>query len=405
MSLDDKVFNVTNLAVVYSNYVMTNRMLYYKNSSDLTYNKCDEILKDSPGPPPMYDMNTRYLIAGILFIFPCLTLFGSGMVIVAVYTHKRLQTITNAFVVSLAFADLMVAILVMPFGIYQQYNNKTWNLGRQWCLVTTSFDVMFTTTSIFNLSCLAVDRYLAICRPFVHETLTRRKVAFMIFVCWFVPVFISFVPIMNSWNLVGIEDFIECTFPADDTTHCIFFVNKAFAIVCSMIAFYIPAVFIIICYIYIYRAARRQAYHICNLELAAHKEHRRGKLKHETKAAKTVGIIIGCFFVCWFPFFGLNVIDPFIGYRIPYLPWTVALWLGYINSMLNPFLYYNFNKHFKMAFRRLLTGKFCRGVNEFEDDIVPSIPSHVYTDVSHADNNGRANSIKNGNGNLKHRNS
>lgn len=349
------------------------------NETNRTGIDCEEVLKGTSGPPPMYDQTTRYIISGILFVFPCLTMLGNLMVIIAVFTHKRLQTVTNTFVVSLAVADIMVAILVMPFGIYQQFNNKTWRLGRTLCLITTSFDVMFTTTSIFNLSCLAVDRYLAICRPFIHERLTRPKVILMLSFSWIVPVFISFVPIMNSWNLLGIEDYIECAFPPSDANHCAFVVNKVFATVCSLIAFYIPTVFIVICNVYIFRAARKQAQQIRSLELSAHKHHRKGKLKHETKAAKTVGIIMGCFFICWFPFFIFNIIDPFIGYKISYNYWTVALWLGYINSMLNPFLYYNFNRHYKMAFRRLLTCKVCRGVSEFQDDFVPS---NVYTDLS-----------------------
>jgi len=381
--------NVGNFTVMYSTY---NPASVNYNFSSAPTDNCAEILGPTSGPPPMYSMTVRYVISAILFLFPCLTVLGNGMVIVAVLTHKRLQTVTNAFVVSLAIADIMVAILVMPFGIYQQFNNKNWQLGRLWCLITTSFDVMFTTTSIFNLSCLAIDRYLAICRPFIHERLTRPKVIVMLSFCWIVPIFISFVPIMLKWNHIGIEDFVNCAFPPDDPSHCAFVVNKEFAFICSCIAFYIPCIFIVICNVHIFRAARKQAQQIRSLELSAHKHHRKGKLKHETKAAKTVGIIMGCFFICWLPFFLINIIDPFIGYKIHYIIWTIALWLGYINSMLNPFLYYNFNRHYKMAFRRLLACKVCRGISEFQDDVVPST---LYTDLSHS-NSANSHSCLNG---------
>ncbi|KAH3787740.1 5-hydroxytryptamine receptor 4-like [Dreissena polymorpha] len=355
--------------------------------------RCMELLNSSSGPPPMYEPIERYIISAVLFLFPCLTMLGNVMVIVAVLTHKRLQTVTNAFVVSLAIADIMVAILVMPFGIYQQFNNKNWQLGRTWCLITTSFDVMFTTTSIFNLSCLAIDRYLAICRPFTHELLTRRKVILMLSFCWSVPILISFVPILLQWNHIGIEEYVNCAFPPEDTSHCAFVVNKGFALICSSIAFYIPTVFIVICNVHIFRIARMQAKQIRMLELSAHKHHRKGRLKHETKAAKTVGIIMGCFFICWFPFFIMNIIDPFIGYKIPYNVWAVALWLGYINSMLNPFLYYNFNRHYKMALRRLLSCKVCLGISEYQDDVVPST---LYTDMSHSASANSHSNLHNG---------
>ncbi|XP_051161135.1 C-X-C chemokine receptor type 2-like [Leptopilina boulardi] len=54
----------------------------------------------------------------ILVVVPCLTLFGNVLVILAVMREKALQTVTNYFIVSLALADLLVAVLVMPFAVY-----------------------------------------------------------------------------------------------------------------------------------------------------------------------------------------------------------------------------------------------------------------------------------------------
>lgn len=53
-----------------------------------------------------------------LLLLPVLTVFGNILVILSVYREKSLQTATNYFIVSLAFADLLVAITVMPFAVY-----------------------------------------------------------------------------------------------------------------------------------------------------------------------------------------------------------------------------------------------------------------------------------------------
>lgn len=69
------------------------------------------------------DVHGYNLWALSLLVFPVLTLFGNVLVILSVARERSLKTATNYFIVSLAVADLLVAVVVMPFGVYYLVSN------------------------------------------------------------------------------------------------------------------------------------------------------------------------------------------------------------------------------------------------------------------------------------------
>lgn len=98
-------------------------------------------------------------------------------------------------------------------------------------------------------------------------------------------------------------------------------------------------------------------------EQEAEKEKKRIARKKERRATLILGLIMGSFIACWFPFFFLYSISPIcpICENSPDSPCCVqawgfsfAFWLGYSNSALNPVIYTIFNKDFRRAFKRIL---------------------------------------------------
>ncbi|KAK6166425.1 hypothetical protein SNE40_023119 [Patella caerulea] len=83
------------------------------------------------------------------------------------------------------------------------------------------------------------------------------------------------------------------------------------------------------------------------------------EMRRERKAARVLGIITGAFIVCWLPFFIIAVVAPFCAESCTFPPpvFSVFLWLGYFNSLLNPIIYTIFNPNFRVAFRKILFGK------------------------------------------------
>ncbi|KAG8291774.1 G-protein coupled receptor activity protein [Homalodisca vitripennis] len=83
------------------------------------------------------------------------------------------------------------------------------------------------------------------------------------------------------------------------------------------------------------------------------------RFRMETKAAKTLGIIVGGFIFCWLPFFTMYLFRAFCSECINDVAFSIMFWLGYCNSAINPCIYALFSKDFRFAFKRIICRCFC----------------------------------------------
>ena len=348
-------------------------------------------------------------LLAFLFLFSFATVFGNSLVIMAVTRERYLHTATNYFVTSLAVADCLVGLVVMPFSALYEVLNNTWFFGIDWCDVWRSLDVLFSTASILNLCVISLDRYWAITDPFSYPMkMTRRKSAALIAGVWICSGAISF-PAILWWRAVrsSIMPPFECPF----TEHL------GYLVFSSTISFYLPLLVMVFTYCRIYRAAMIQTRALnlgtkqvlmasgeMQLTLRIHRggttrerphtvQHQNadhhhtanstpeepddeplsalqnnglgGRNRHihknfslsrklakfakEKKAAKTLGIVMGVFIVCWLPFFVVNLLSGFCSECITQkeIVFPVVTWLGWINSSMNPVIYACWSRDFR----------------------------------------------------------
>lgn len=67
--------------------------------------------------------NWPALVFGIVLIV--VIIGGNLMVCLSVFTEKALKTTTNYFIVSLAVADLMLAVLVLPLFVFSEVGSAS----------------------------------------------------------------------------------------------------------------------------------------------------------------------------------------------------------------------------------------------------------------------------------------
>ena len=185
----------------------------------------------------------------VLPVLIVLGLIGNLLVSISVFKITKLRTVANYYIVSLAVSDTLVCGVIMPLALYQEINGGKWELGGWICDVWVSMDVLMSTASIWNLCLISTDRFLAITRPIWYaKKRTSLSALIAIAAAWALSIVLS-VPALI---FVGGYD------PAI-STECVLIITPIFAIISSLISFYIPCVIVLIVYYHILKAARKHS--------------------------------------------------------------------------------------------------------------------------------------------------
>ncbi|XP_065283907.1 probable G-protein coupled receptor No18 [Dermacentor albipictus] len=177
------------------------------------------------------------------------TVFGNVLVVLAIFTYRPLRSVQNMFIVSLAVADIAVALLVMPFNVAYSIMGR-WVFGLHMCELWLTCDVLCCTASILNLCAIALDRYWAIHDPINYaQKRTLRRVLLSIVLVWAISGLIS-VPPLIGWN-----DWPE---QFDETSPCQLTEERGYVLYSASGSFFAPLLIMTIVYFKIYLATRRR---------------------------------------------------------------------------------------------------------------------------------------------------
>ncbi|NWR81026.1 ADA2A protein, partial [Centropus unirufus] len=292
------------------------------------------------------------------------TVVGNVLVVAAVSTSRALQAPQNLFLVSLASADILVAVLVLPFSLANEVMGY-WYFGGLWCSLYLALDVLLCTASIGHLCAISLDRYWAVTRA-ARLNLRRspQRVKGMIGAVWAAAAVVALPPLL--WAQPGGQ---ECQLSQETW----------YVLASCAASFFAPCLVMVAVYCRIYQlTARRTAALLATpaphpgtkkgtgLGVAS----RRRRSQHqsvslcrqrlvrarERRFTVVLAVVMGAFVLCWFPFFFTYSLGAICGEgcHISKPLFSFFFWIGYCNSSLNPLIYTLFNRDFRAAFRRLL---------------------------------------------------
>lgn len=283
--------------------------------------------------------------------------------------RMNIRNETTLFMTNLAFSDL-VFVFTLPFKVY--YNvNRNWPFGDGLCKVSGTAFITNIYGSMLFLTCISVDRFLAIVYPFRSRSIrTRRNAALMCAAVWLTIVgggiSVTFFSTINSkhsattcfegfskntWKtyLSKITIFIEvnrrtlCSYKCTPVRLNIFFV---FLLFLQIVGFLLPLLANLVCSSMVLRTLRRPVTvaHGCD---------------SKKRVLRMIVVHLGIFIICFVPYNSILFVYALVRTqalanctveRFARTLYPITLCLASLNCCLDPVVYYFTSESFQKSF-------------------------------------------------------
>ncbi|KAI8764608.1 beta-2 adrenergic receptor [Biomphalaria glabrata] len=151
----------------------------------------------------------------------------------------------HVLIVSLSVADAITGFTNMPLGTYVIGNSGRCALGKELCFFWIWLDKVLCTVCIYHVALMALDRYIAICRPLVYRLMSKKTTLTLIALSWLFPTIISTILISGAWHHSDIDWLLNC---AELAGICTPIYNRTDLIAMSILEFFLPFLVILVLY-------------------------------------------------------------------------------------------------------------------------------------------------------------
>ena len=372
------------------------------------------VTEEYPGVPQPQEDQTTWLIPPFVFLI-FVTCSCNVLVMILIAVSKPLRSTTNVYIFSLAAADFLVGSIVMG-GMLIFSLHGHWPLGGVLCTAWIVSDFSCCTVSMLHLCIIAHDRYRAIIDPLSTHTKHVKKSDLMIKIClsWIVgiAVWLPAIIYFRMYTNGNIE--YDCFFVPDRVYILCQAIFVYYGPIIAMVCFYIKLVYELVRWnpqnILGHSDSKKSSIRsaLTSASFFRHSSYEMSRHNHQTiannavtpevisvriisedskelqykngqslkskqpdsssgdpnkkllrkqhtthmRAVRTLGAIIITFLLCWLPFCLAWPIDAYCE-CIPVHIYEATYWAAYLNSAINPMLYFLCNKDFRAAFVKL----------------------------------------------------
>ncbi|XP_063447753.1 adenosine receptor A2b-like [Mytilus trossulus] len=273
----------------------------------------------------------------VLIMFFIVT--GNVLVLCAFKRFHHLQTSTGRFIANLAIADLCLGI-TLPFQISFFFYPEL-NFIIESCLLRFELIIFTSTSSLLSLFFTVVDRYIAVLYPLRYHVIMSEKVAnILICIVWIYAATLAIIP------LLGYNTFKSGMFCAYELV-----MATSYRLLVALHFIVLPVImFLIYCRVFFVAWSHKKK--IMSEQCFNTSIHVR--IQKEMKMAVIMAVVMLGFSLCWLPFAVIQIIQALeFSVNRAFIS-NFLVFLGLLNSVINPFIYVWKNKQYKEAFRKII---------------------------------------------------
>ncbi|XP_046387358.1 G-protein coupled receptor 52 isoform X1 [Ischnura elegans] len=291
----------------------------------------------------IFVMGVAIIVSNVLIIASLLTHHGRG-------SRLGQKEAINYYLLSLAVADLLIGVLVVPLSVYPAIAQQ-WVYGDVVCRLAGYVEVTLWSVSMYTFMWISVDRYLAIRKPLRYETVqTKTRCQ-----CWMVFTWISAVMLCCP-PLLG---FNKPLFDRDAYVCMLDWGNMmAYSVTIAILVLGPSLITIVYTYSYIFMVMRR----IKNGVPMHDKEYATALTENLSNPSHVMSfVLIVAFWLSWTPYAVIRLYEYFTGFhfQVPFLHFSVV-WLGILNSFWKSLIYVSMSPHFRLGMRIFCMSLCCR---------------------------------------------
>ncbi|XP_044257934.1 tachykinin-like peptides receptor 86C isoform X1 [Tribolium madens] len=280
---------------------------------------------------------------------------GNCIVIWIVIAHRRMRTVTNYFLVNLSLADLLLTTFNCIFN-FSYMIQRDWPFGSLYCIVSNFIANATVAASVFTLTGISCDRYLAIVHP-LKPRMSKRSSLITITFIWLASMTVAFPCLLYSTTITN-------KYKGKERTGCILIWPDG-KVVGSHFDFAYQMFFLIITYV-IPVTLMSFSYTIMGKELWGSRsigemtQRQIDSIRSKRKVVKMFIFVVFIFAICWLPYHGY-FLYVYYDTEIIFSKYTQHVYLAFYwfamsNAMVNPLIYYWMNARFRQYFKTAICG-------------------------------------------------